>query len=207
VKKNALPSFIKPNGASLEELHAQLDAARAARQEAEDAFVKVRAAFDADPSSEPELLAARDAELLAVEHVGRAERLLKAGEEKAAAERKARLKQRREELEAQLQGGVLKQRREPGVRAEVTALVAAAEARLARRREEEVIASLQFELVEVRKQLGEPVAHSHNAPEAPTYDTIEALGDIVKQHAEYTPMRSYLVALPRYLKGIGHQGI
>jgi hypothetical protein len=147
----------KPKTATADELAAQLTTALAAHRDALAALDAARDAFDLDatPDTEHAMLAARDAERLAAEYLARAERLLGHAREREAQQERERLVARKAELEASLAHAVLTEEREPTLRAEVDALLAAAAAHAQRREVEMQISRRRSELLSVQIKLGE----------------------------------------------------
>lgn len=194
-----LPNWIRPRDASLDELQAQLEAARGAHSKAETAHLQVRERFDTDPSTEREFLAARDQLVLSEEHVARAERLLEAAKAKAAAERRAQLEARRAELQEQLAGGVLAARRRPGAEAEAAALLTAVDARMRRLALEQEIRRAEHELHAVRLELGEESRPPEGSVSPFVHDVRELVQDALRQAGGDPYRQRALMALGAYL--------
>ncbi|MDB4988669.1 MAG: hypothetical protein JWN04_3847 [Myxococcaceae bacterium] len=154
-----LLDWIKPQGASLAELIAQLDAAKTQALESEHATATALTKFDADGSdaSAKALAKARESEATAREHVGRAQRLLDAAKTVEAAKARKAMQLRKADLEVDLDPANVSAIREPGASEETKALLAAIEVN-ARRIELEVeLSEKRSELRRLREQLGEAV--------------------------------------------------
>ncbi len=145
--------WIRTGSASVAELRQQLDAAHTAENAATRATEAAQRAFDADGSapSEKALLAARDAERGAAEHVARAERLLAAGEQAEAAELRKVNERRKAEIETQLADRSEIKRLE---REHARALLLTTDKWQARRDHEEARDKLNRELDTIRVALG-----------------------------------------------------
>jgi hypothetical protein len=130
---------------------AELVAARQRKQEA-------RAQFDqqGDDASLEALEAADAAERGALQHVGRAERLLKQRDEQRAAERRAALEARRDQLIAELDDARLHQERAPLVKEHADLLLAAVRLLEQRRAQQGAFNEKRVELHRVKQELGLP---------------------------------------------------
>lgn len=151
--------WTKPAAASLDELREQLDEARKANAEAQEGVAQALAAFDADPTdaAAKALSKAREHADVMREHLGRAERLFKAAEERAAEERRKALQAKRVELDKTLAAPALAAERAPLENEEIDLLVKLAIVRARRRELERQIVSRQHRLRTVREELGETV--------------------------------------------------
>jgi len=148
----------KPRSAPLDELREQLANAQASHESAKAATQAAQTVFDdaGEPGAEKALLAARNAEQSAAEHLGRAERLVEAAESQRRAEERARLQARRTELEAKTALPALLAACDPDFRRAADALVAFADARIVLARRAVEFQALERELEGIAQTLGEP---------------------------------------------------
>jgi hypothetical protein len=146
---------MKQNNESTSELTKRLEEKRTAHRDAIKAVQSAQDVLDADGSASAgqAVLQARESERLAAEMVASAERRLNAARERDAAEERANLERRATEINAELADKTKERELE---QREVVALVAAADARVARRDFNDQRENLRSELERIRQALGFP---------------------------------------------------
>lgn len=150
--------WIKTKEAALADLEEQLRGATLAKVEADRRYEAAVAAFDADPTTgaTKALSQAREAAQVAADHVGRAERLLAAGEERDRARKEHESRIRIKQLEADLEGS-LKRRREELAEQEADAFGQVVEVHHQRFQHEQAIDRAKSEIRNLKRELGEPI--------------------------------------------------
>ena len=146
-------NILKGRDASLAQLTEQLSGTQGAHAQAAAAVARAQDAFDEDgsPAASKRLIAARESEAMAADHVARAERLLAAAQKRLADDRRAELETRAEELHAKL--AAARALRAGGVQAEAEALMNAVKAYGQRVAIERRISGVGQELQQVTSEL------------------------------------------------------
>ena len=197
-----LLDWIKPQGASLDELAAQLNAAQTLHGEAARATQAALTKFDADGSdtSAKALAKAREAEAMAREHTDRAQRLLTTAREAQEQQRLAALRQSRSEGAVELSHTALAEVRAAGVKAEVKACLALAAVHARRTTLELELLNKQQAHNQLCHQLGEPLCANVQGIDPDRFAVAMALADHLHSLADDDLARPFLqrLLLPAY---------
>ena len=148
------PPWIKGADATVAELEQQLADATQEHDAAGRAVAEAREALDRDPGGgEKSLQAALQHERSTAELLGRAQRLLTAGQARDLAKRRAELEARAAKISAQLTHDAQASLRAPSLEREVCAWREVVEARASRREVEEALRKLRSELRGIQIEL------------------------------------------------------
>ncbi len=196
------PPWIKGAAATVAELEQQLADATREHEAAGRAVAEAREAFDRDPGGrEKSLQAALQHERSTAELLGRAQRLLTAGQERDLAKRRAELEARAAEISAQLTHDAQATRRAPSLEREVCAWREVVEARAARREVEEALRKLRSEQRGIQIELhgdgagGSYSDISNDGLEPNTHQVRALLEDWERTLAPEDPRRRYSARL------------
>lgn len=149
--------WIKPPTATVAELREQLEHAQSAHTDAEKAIAVAQSDFDAavTPTTEKALRSARETAQASAEHLGRAQRLLAAAEEREATKQRQEFERQKADIEKSL-AALRKRASDDLIDAEVEALGAVADVRVQRLELRDEIREVRRNLAIVRGKLGEP---------------------------------------------------
>ena len=195
----SLGNWLRSREATLEELREQVTGAEGAYADALEAVSAAQASFDESGSdaTAKALLRARQEASLAEEHVGRAKRILEAGEARAAEVERQRLIARKAELESKLTATAVKAEAAPFVEEEFGLLLEVAKCRARRIARGQELRLLEVELLQTRRTLGEAVEAWMFSQATNPLASAVAIGELFDERCRVLdePLRSLLRTL------------
>jgi len=195
----SIANWLRGREASLTELKEQASAASDAHGEALAGVDAAEHEFDdkGTDAAAKSLQKAREVASLAGEHVARARRLLEAGEARAAEAERQRLMARKAELEKLLSATALKAEAAPFIEAELGLLMEVAQCRARRIARGAELRSLEVELLQTRRTLGEAVEAWMFSQATNPLASAVAIGELFDERCRVLdePLRSLLRTL------------